>query len=1266
MESLLLLNQKEFSTSCDVFTLNPDTGEIYYAKEDNGEVLISNNAGLVGSFLGSNIISFNYIIELDAICVGLRAGDIYLLQNGSAEQVGVVDAGILAMEWSPDSELVVIITEMGSLIEMTKDFQIVAEFPVEVDEYGEAVQVNVGWGKKETQFHGAIGKSAAKKTDNTTGLSNNDDLYPRISWRGDGNYFVVSTANAKESKRVLRVYNRDGNLQHTSENVANLEQSLSWRPSGNLIASTQVLPNKHDVVFFEKNGLRHGEFSLRNQDIVVYDLQWNSDSSILAIRMEYKEGDKLKHAVQFWGSSNYYWYLKYEIVLGSDERFIQLLWDSEMPLLIHGLTASIMFFTLDSKLFTFTFSREVLRGSLLSPENSGTVAVIDGANLLLTPFKTRNVPPPMSHSKIELTSNVKHVAYSYFAKECMAVLSENEITLYEDLTEASEKITKKATLRFVCINPQLDEIGSTMSADFATDEILILEFENSDIISISNVTLPQQNLAIGKLIHNPSLELLSFETLGGDIFQILSHESEWYTVRRTKLPQFCPWVEAARVGPNAEESQILYIGLTERNKLFANTDVLAIDCTSFALHNEFLIISTLEHVVKFLSVHKSAEEFNFPPKEEDSTGFNEKSRSIELGAKIVLTIPFHTHLVLQMPRGNLETIAPRALVLSSVRSSIEMKDYKTAFISCRRNRIDMNILVDHDVHQFISYIDEIVRQIKDPDFLNLLISGLRNEDITKTMYPAKSRPQPTEFDFKSKINTICDVIRSSLEKVDKDFYCFSILTTDAKKSPPALEDAMARILQIKVEQSVDSADTALKYLIFLVDVNKLFDVALGMYDFSLVLMVAQHSHKDPREYLPFLSNLQKMESNYQKFSIDDHLGKKVKALKHLAMCGDERFEELLKYIQKHDLYQNALFLYENGTPQYLTIVKAFATSLFDSRRFEESATLYTLAGDTENALSAYMLALKWKEALTAALALNYQIDSYAKELIEGLLEIRKHKEASTIYAEYLNDPVLSIETLVAGGYYTDAILLAQKTSHSHLVKKVIQPAILSHGNAFLQELKEIYETFEKQTIRLRQVRIEKTKKIEIQGEIDERLDNIDMFSDTASMATTQMTGNTARTGRTNYTFLTGMTGASTKTGKTGRARRKLARKRAAGKDIFFEDEFLMKALKSAVEKVNLLSSNYLLTLVDISLQLHTLISQGYMDLAKRIQLQFKAIMDLMKLHMNEIFNPPKLDPLNDIAARLTAALADDDPLKPAVITPPVLTSEAWWSDILEI
>ena len=40
-----------------------------------------------------------------------------------------------------------------------------------------------------------------------------------------------------------------------------------------------------------------------------------------------------------------------------------------------------------------------------------------------------------------------------------------------------------------------------------------------------------------------------------------------------------------------------------------------------------------------------------------------------------------------------------------------------------------------------------------------------------------------------------------------------------------------------------TVDEVLEYAIFLVDVNKLFDVALGMYDFDLVMMVAQKSQK---------------------------------------------------------------------------------------------------------------------------------------------------------------------------------------------------------------------------------------------------------------------------------------------------------------------------------------------------------------------------------------------------------------------------------------
>ena len=41
-------------------------------------------------------------------------------------------------------------------------------------------------------------------------------------------------------------------------------------------------------------------------------------------------------------------------------------------------------------------------------------------------------------------------------------------------------------------------------------------------------------------------------------------------------------------------------------------------------------------------------------------------------------------------------------------------------------------------------------------------------------------------------------------------------------------------------------DDALRFLTYMVDVNALFDVALGTYDFVLVIMVAEKSQKDPK------------------------------------------------------------------------------------------------------------------------------------------------------------------------------------------------------------------------------------------------------------------------------------------------------------------------------------------------------------------------------------------------------------------------------------
>ena len=153
--------------------------------------------------------------------------------------------------------------------------------------------------------------------------------------------------------------------------------SVCCRASGNLIASTQHRPHQHNVVFFECNGLKHGEFTLEEgggerdtKQVYVCELQWSCDSSVLALWLESvveeeekkEENSSSKHpesygtvckggvypptvmsppscAVQLWCMGNYHWYLKQELRLPSP-ALAGMQWDPISPLTLHLLTLS--------------------------------------------------------------------------------------------------------------------------------------------------------------------------------------------------------------------------------------------------------------------------------------------------------------------------------------------------------------------------------------------------------------------------------------------------------------------------------------------------------------------------------------------------------------------------------------------------------------------------------------------------------------------------------------------------------------------------------------------------------------------------------------------------------------------------------------------------------------------------------------------------------------------------------------------------------------
>ena len=174
--------------------------------------------------------------------------------------------------------------------------------------------------------------------------------------------------------------------------------------------------------------------------------------------------------------------------------------------------------------------------------------------------------------------------------------------------------------------------------------------------------------------------------------------------------------------------------------MYANKRVLAKNCTSFLVTPSHLLFTTSQHLLKFVHLNRVDGTLNllkefcfiltnrrFTDMEvpEDTPETDERCRSIERGSKLVSVIPSIFAVVLQAPRGNIETIFPRALVLAGIRTFIDRKNYRAAFLACRSQMVDMNILHDHDPERFLACLEKIIMQIKKVEHIDLLLAQLR-------------------------------------------------------------------------------------------------------------------------------------------------------------------------------------------------------------------------------------------------------------------------------------------------------------------------------------------------------------------------------------------------------------------------------------------------------------------------------------------------------------------------------------------------------------
>ena len=472
----------------------------------------------------------------------------------------------------------------------------------------------------------------------------------------------------------------------------------------------------------------------------------------------------------------------------------------------------------------------------------------------------------------------------------------------------------------------------------------------------------------------------------------------------------------------------------------------------------------------------------------------------------------------------------------------------------------------------------------------------RDEDVTETMYK-DTKPSPRQQNGiseelqrtkESKINIVCDAVLRALES-RRSTNLQNIITANVSKQPPALDDGLQVVAQLMGEDE-SLAEAAAEHICFLVDVNRLYDHALGLYDLDLALLIAQKSQRDPREYVPFVQSLHALPEARRKHVIDDHLGKREKALVHLHSLNI--FDELKSYVLKHTLYSQALELFRFDAVKHDEIFHLYAEHLEATSKFHQAGLAYESLGDYAKASSCYRAAGpgSWRECLhafqrsqqqqtsstTGEAAQSAQAD-LATRLADALTEAKDHASAAEIYTTYLYSPEQAVQSFCKGYHFSQALQLCTHHYHRTSCQKsdplvdVVDAGLAEATGSSTEFLADCKAQLAAQIPRILELR-ERAKKdplafyeSNIPGRGGEDLPDDVSVTVSSRISTTSASLFTRYTGKGSM----GTAGTGASRASTARNRRREENKRARGrKGTVYEEEYLVNSVRRLVERVD--------------------------------------------------------------------------------------------------
>ncbi|XP_059609291.1 elongator complex protein 1 [Phlebotomus argentipes] len=1158
MRNLVLLCQENYPTGCNAIkSMKIDSkcsGICYGVGEKEVFRIHWREKRMEQLFACEDVLDVEYLMLSGELCVAKTSGEILLwnFDTNTFDEVAFCGDIITAMAWSPDQEMVVFATESNRIIVMHSLFDIIEEVDLLENSFGDKEFVVLGWGKKETQFHGSAGKKAAQKkeiTDLPGDFSPSDDsgvATVNVAWRGDGEYFVVNFL--KDNQRLFKVFNREGKLQYTSEKCIGLESCIAWKPSGLWIAVSHNLEDKYVITLFEKNGLRHRELCLpfKREEESVKSLKWSSDSVVLAIHTLKETSSN----IYLYTLGNYHWYLKQTLQFHDVVQHFD--WDSSLYewKSLHVLLA-------DGSYNVFKWNDDINCSVGQTVQDESIVGVIDGQNVLLTNFRGVVVPPPLCVFTLKSKNYVNSVGFIQHPKnprdsnKFFSITNQHVMSFYEcEFSEGQSSVRHIKGCKEVENFDLVEKFSCYNLTHWLTDGVLIIETFKKDLGSYLNILMKNEDNQ-WCITDEVSIKTHAISITSSDSISLVVNLLDKTVLKKKvidgkfvegeehfSLPEFCEKTISVKIA--SEEKTF---SLRGRQMLYMNGDKFQQDVTSFFIAQPFLAYTTIDElkIINLMNMNVDT------------------VRKTERGAKIVTIVPKHDRTILQMPRGNLETIQPRALTLNIVGELLDGNEYRKAYEILRKQRINLNLIVDHNPKEFFSNLDVFLEEITNPSWLNLFLTDLKCEDVTTTIYEGsyrmKTKECPEDYSIEEKVEKICEEMCEKMESMNEKRFTLPIITSFVKRND--IESALTVIWNIRTRESQSLCDfseseDALNYLLYLVDVNQLYDIALGMYDFKLVLFVAEKSQKDPKEYISYLKDLNKLEEFYKRYKIDLHLKKYGKALENIAKC-EGHFEECMKLVKEQHLHPKAMQLFPQESSEYKEIAQAYADNLRFKGLLEEASLMYERAGNLEEAIQTAKNTLDFNRCLTLKKksgATEEELTKLVSSLIPSMKENCMFREAADLMKQYMRNSTQVIETLLEGKLYMAAVYEWHEVQPSDYSLDYMRAHLQKYAEVLMDCMRNDKSQFVSYKMRLATVR---QKRLEQPDDPDlNYFDDCDLYSDVTSANSSRITGSSR---------------GSSKTFKSGKSRRKHKRKLLSLKEGNpFEDVALIDALFNLISK----------------------------------------------------------------------------------------------------